>query len=374
MRSLLNFLVYSLTALIMLVVSAGYWLIHEYKKPGPLQAPMIFEVQKGQNASDIAAALEAQGVIGSAFIFKIGLKYFDSGVFLKAGEYDIEPGMSTKEVITALQTGRIIQYQITIPECVTSYEVMNTLNGIEGLEGHIVHPPLEGSVYPNTYNYIRGERREDLLLRMQKDMDMMLEAAWRLRKGENLPFNAPRDALILASIVEKESGNPSERPKVAGLFINRLKTDMRLQSDPTVIYGIVDGRPETGGVGPLGRRLLKADLEFDSPYNTYLYAGLPPAPICNPGKASIEAVLNPEAHDYIYMVADGTGGHAFASTLREHNRNVAKWRQIRASGQAIPTSSPSAAPTESVGPFDEAEPAEAVDPAVVPVDPSEVVE
>lgn len=364
MRTVLNFLVYSLTALIMLVVSAGYLLIHEYKKPGPLQTPMIFEVQKGQNASDIAAALEAQGVIGSAFIFKIGLKYFDSGVFLKAGEYDIEPGMSTKEVITALQTGRIIQYQITIPECVTSFEVMNILNGIDGLEGHIAHPPPEGTIYPNTYNYIRGENREEILLRMQKDMDMMLEAAWRLRKGENLPFSAPHDALILASIVEKESGNPLERPKVAGLFINRLKTDMRLQSDPTVIYGIVDGRPETGGVGPLGRRLLKADLEFDSPYNTYLYGGLPPSPICNPGKASIEAVLNPEAHDYVYMVADGTGGHTFATTLREHNANVAKWRQIRASGQTGASAAPATPAVGAVLDVDAAE--EPVSPLAVP--------
>lgn len=364
MRTVLNFLVYSLTALIMLVVSAGYLLIHEYKKPGPLLTPMIFEVQKGQNASDIAAALEAQGVIGSAFIFKIGLKYFDSGVFLKAGEYDIEPGMSTKEVITALQTGRIIQYQITIPECVTSFEVMNILNGIDGLEGHIAHPPPEGTIYPNTYNYIRGESREEILLRMQKDMDMMLESAWRLRKGENLPFSAPRDALILASIVEKESGNPLERPKVAGLFINRLKTDMRLQSDPTVIYGIVDGRPETGGVGPLGRRLLKADLEFDSPYNTYLYGGLPPSPICNPGKASIEAVLNPEAHDYVYMVADGTGGHAFATTLREHNANVAKWRQIRASGQTGAAAAPTTPAVGAVLEVDAAE--EPVSPLAVP--------
>jgi UPF0755 protein len=335
MRSLLNFFLFSLTAAIVIAVTVGYWLVNEYTKPGPLKTPMIFEVQRGQNATDIAAALEAQGVINSAFVFKTGLKYIDSSTFLKAGEYELEPGMSIKEVTKALQSGRIIQYQITLPECITSFEVMNTLNKIEGLEGHIVHPPPEGSVYPNTYNYIRGERREDILLRMQKEMDMVLETAWRLHSGKELPFTTPKDALVLASIVEKEAGNPLERPKVAGLFLNRLKMDMRLQSDPTVIYGIVDGRPKTDGEGPLGRRLLKKDLEFDSPYNTYIYSGLPPGPICNPGKASIEAVLNPEDHDYIYMVADGTGGHAFATTLREHNNNVAKWRKIRASGKVV---------------------------------------
>lgn len=328
-RVILNFFVYALTVSVILVVGAGYMFLNEYKKPGPLTQPIIFEVQRGQNASDIGEALEAQGVINSALVFNIALKYVDNDVFLKAGEYELEPAMSTREVIEALQSGRIIQYQITIPECVTSFEVMNMLNNIEGLTGSIAHPPEEGSIYPNTYNYIKGEDRVVVLERMQKDMDMILEAAWRLKKGENLPFASPREALILASIVEKEAGKPEERPKVAGLFMNRLKQNMRLQSDPTVIYGVVDGRPETGGIGPLGRRILKKDLEFDSPYNTYLYGGLPPGPICNPGKASIEAVLNPEIHEYIYMVADGTGGHAFATNLREHNANVAKWRQIR---------------------------------------------
>jgi UPF0755 protein len=190
-------------------------------------------------------------------------------------------------------------------------------------------PPQEGSVFPNTYFYIKGEDRQTVLERMQSEMDLILETAWRLHGQNNPQLTTPQEVMILASIVEKETGKVDERPKVAGLFLNRLRQGMRLQSDPTVIYGIVRGRPETGGEGPLGRRITRRDLEFDSPYNTYLYAGLPPTPICNPGKASIEAVLNPERHSYIYMVADGTGGHAFAETLREHNANVAKWRTIR---------------------------------------------
>ena len=161
-------------------------------------------------------------------------------------------------------------------------------------------------------------------------MKETLAESWEARKTDHPNIKTPEDALILASIVEKEAGDPKERPRVAGLFLNRLEKGMRLQSDPTVIYGIVDGRPQTGGMGPLGRRILRKDLEFDSPYNTYIHTGLPPGPICNPGKASIQAVLEPEDHDYIYMVADGTGGHAFAKTLREHNNNVAKWRKIRA--------------------------------------------
>lgn len=238
--------------------------------------------------------------------------------------------MSMRDIVSAMQEGQTVQYQFTIPECTTSFEVMNILNDIELLSGELSTPPPEGSVYPDTYNYIRGESRFDVVSRMQGIMDTALEESWSARKPDNALLKTPGEALILASIVEKEAGDPNERRRVAGLFLNRLEKGMRLQSDPTVIYGIIDGRPQTGGMGPLGRRILRKDLEFDSPYNTYIYTGLPPGPICNPSKASIEAVLDPEEHDYIYMVADGTGGHAFAVTLSEHNNNVAKWRKIRA--------------------------------------------
>lgn len=333
MRKLLNFFVYAVTLGIICFVGLGYWVLNEYKKPGPLREQIVFIVEKGENAGTIAERLEQKNVIQSADIFRFGLRYLDDNNFLKAGEYELEPGLSMKDVIATLQTGRTIEYKFTIPECATSYEAMNTINDIEILSGSLLKPPLEGSIFPDTYHYVRGEEKRDVVKRMQDKMNGVLERLWRLHGGSKY-LTSPQEAMILASIVEKEAGKPEERAKVAGLYINRLGKGMRLQSDPTVIYGIVDGRPKTDGQGPLGRRMTRKDWEFDSPYNTYIYPGLPPGPICNPGEASIEAVLNPEKHDYIYMVADGTGGHAFAKTLREHNQNVAKWRKVRAAQEA----------------------------------------
>lgn len=333
MRKLLNLFVYTATITVIGFVATGYWVLQEYRKPGPLNEKTVFIIEHGENAQTIAKRLEARNIINNAEIFKFGLSYLGAKTFLKAGEYELEPGLSMQEVIATLQTGRTIEYKVTIPECITSYEIMKTVNEIDILNNELSKPPLEGSIYPDTYHYVRGEDRQDLIARMQKQMNMTLESLWRIHGGERY-FDTPQEALILASIVESESGNFEEMPRVAGLFLNRMKKGMRLQSDPTVIYGIVDGKPQTEGKGPLGRRILRKDLEFDSPYNTYLYPDLPPTPICNPGKAAIEAVLNPEQHDYIYMVADGTGGHAFAKTLREHNNNVAQWRQIRARQEA----------------------------------------
>lgn len=330
MRLLLSFFVYGLTIAVIAAVAGGYWAMQEYKKPGPLQQETVFTVKRGQSAGAIAQNLQTQDIISDAFLFRAGLKFLDGNRYLQAGEYRFEPGMSMEEIVAAMQEGQTVQYQFTIPECTTSFEVMNILNDIDMLQGELAEPPLEGSLYPDTYNYIRGENRADIIQRMQGIMEETLAESWEARKTDHPNIKTPEDALILASIVEKEAGDPKERPRVAGLFLNRLEKGMRLQSDPTVIYGIVDGRPKTGGMGPLGRRILRKDLEFDSPYNTYIHTGLPPGPICNPGKASIQAVLEPEEHDYIYMVADGTGGHAFAKTLRDHNNNVAKWRKIRA--------------------------------------------
>lgn len=333
MRKLLNLFVYTATITVIGFVALGYWVIHEYKKPGPLQEDMVFIISRGENALTIAERLELRGVIESADIFKFGLKYLGEDSFLKAGEYELEPGMSMQEVVATLQTGRTIEYKITVPECATSYEVMNLLNEIDILEDELIEPPLEGSIFPDTYHYVRGEKRSDVVARMQDQMNTLLESLWRLHNGQRL-FSTPQEALIFASIVEKESGSFEEMRRVSGLFHNRLKKNMRLQSDPTVIYGIMDGKPKTDGMGPLGRRLLRKDLEHDSPYNTYLYPDLPPTPICNPGKNSIEAAMNPEEHDFIYMVANGEGIHAFAEDLRTHNDNVAKWRKIRAEQEA----------------------------------------
>lgn len=337
MRLVLNSLVFLMTFAIIAFVGAGYWGIGEYKKPGPLSQPAVFAVEKGQSVIDIAQNLHAQNIISNPLVFRLGAKYLNNDISLKAGEYELEPGMSMAGIIAKMQSGLSVQYQITVPECVTAFEVMTAVNAIEMLDDALPHPPVEGTLFPETYNYIRGEKKQDVIARMQSAMDMHIERLWRLKTTDNEFIKTPQDLLTMASIVEKEAGKPEERRRVAGLFFNRLKQGMRLQSDPTVIYGIVDGQPKTGGVGPLGRRLLKKDLDFDSPYNTYLYGGLPPGPICNPGLSSIEAVLNPEAHDYIYMVADGTGGHAFATHLRDHNANVAKWRQVRAGQEsAVP--------------------------------------
>jgi UPF0755 protein len=189
-------------------------------------------------------------------------------------------------------------------------------------------PPAEGSLLPDTYSYTRAESNEDVISRMQKAMTSTIDELWD-KRIPGLPFADKNEAMTLASIVEKETGKPEERARIAGVFINRLKAGMPLQTDPTVIYALTGGKPENEGQGPLGRRLLTKDLEIDSPYNTYKYPGLPPGPIANPGRAAIEATLNPEVNDFIYFVADGTGGHIFAKTLSEHNDNVAKWRQIR---------------------------------------------
>ena len=217
---------------------------------------------------------------------------------------------------------------MTLPEGVTSWQIVETLKSLEDMAGDVAEVPAEGTLLPETYHYIKNDDRTELLGKMKAAMDKTVAELWPMRV-EGLPITTEAEALVLASIVEKETGVAAERKKVAGVFINRLRKGMPLQSDPTVIYGITKGEVQNEGQGPLGRRLLTKDLEVDTPYNTYMNPGLPPTPIANPGRASIEAVLNPEVHDYIYFVADGTGGHVFARTLAEHNANVARWRKIR---------------------------------------------
>ena len=243
---------------------------------------------------------------------------------LKAGEYEFPAHVSMQDALRLLEEGKTLQRRFTVPEGLTSYEIVGIVAGVEELTGEIADTPPEGSLLPETYSYQKDETRASILKRMQDSMQDTLEKLW-----QGLPFATKEEALVLASIVEKETSVPEERARIAGVFINRLKKGIPLQTDPTVIYALTEGKPENEGQGPLGRRLLTKDLEFDSPYNTYKYPGLPPGPIANPGAESIAAVLNPEAHDFLYFVADGSGGHAFAATLEEHNANVAKWRKIR---------------------------------------------
>ncbi len=351
-RTFGNIFSFAITLFVIAVIAAGYWVNTQYIQKGPLAAPQTFVIERGQTSQTIANNLYAAGAIHSPMAFVLGAKFLDNDDFLKAGEYQLEAGMSARTIVRLLQSGKTLSYQFTIPEGLTSAEIVALLNGLDLMSGTITKNPPEGSIYPDTYSYVRGEDRQATIERMQKEMNVFLDTIWTSRAPDT-PFKTPQEAIIMASIIEKETGKPEERERVAGLFINRLKTEMRLQSDPTVIYAVTDGHPQSEGQGPLGRRLLKKDLEFDSPYNTYLYAGLPPTPICNPGAKSIIAALTPEKHDFIYMVADGTGGHAFAKSLREHNDNVAKWRNIRGQQEiktAPPVPSPAIPPVTSPAP------------------------
>ena len=296
--------------------------IFRLDRPGPLQADTTVIVERGASLTAIAENLQSGGVIDDAFLFRLSARLYRVSRSLKAGEYAFPARVSMGGVIDILVSGETVIRQFTVPEGLTSAEVMTLIAGVEGLVGELDGVPAEGSLLPETYNYAWADARPDIVGRMEKAMADTLAELWPTR-AEGLPIDTPAEAVILASIVEKETGVAEERPLVAGVFINRLRRGMRLQSDPTVVYAL------TGGTGPLDRALRSRDLRVDNPYNTYGNAGLPPGPIANPGRAALEAVLNPAETDYLYFVADGTGGHAFAKTLAEHNRNVAKWRRIR---------------------------------------------
>jgi UPF0755 protein len=327
-RFLLGLFVYALT--IAIVLSAmGFWLLSkEYRRPGPLQQEAFFEVERGSSLSGIAHKLQSENIIFDARVFSLSAVILGQQKNLKAGEYQFLPRMSAGEILYLLRSGKTFERRFTIREGLTSHEIVNILKNLAELEGEISKTPEEGSLLPETYDYRRGEPRERMIGRMQQAMTDTIDALWEGR-ADNLPFTTKEEAVTLASIVEKETGMPEERKRVAGVFVNRLREGIALQTDPTVIYAITKGVHENEGKGPLGRRLLAKDLEIDSPYNTYKYPGLPPGPIANPGRASIEAVLHPEEHKFFYFVADGTGGHVFAETLGEHNANVSKWRKIR---------------------------------------------
>ena len=271
--------------------------------------------------SQIARDLEAAGIIADSRLFRLYARYRGLDSSLHAGEYEFQPAVSMAEVLARIATGKIVLRFVTIPEGLTSREVAALVAAAEGMKG-IADTPPEGSILPETYTFTLDESRAALVARMQDAMQETLAELWASR-AENLPVKTPEEAVILASIVEKETGLPEERQRVAAVFVNRLNRGMRLQSDPTVAYAITKGERE------LGRALRFKDLEVKDPYNTYYAAGLPPGPICNPGRAALAAVLNPIESKELYFVADGTGGHVFAKTLAEHERNVRNWRKIR---------------------------------------------
>lgn len=288
---------------------------------GPSTHTVAFDVTDGASVGATAARLEKAGAIRSAYRFRLYAKLFGTSAPIKSGEYRLPPHLSAADILRVLQGGKTLQRFVTIPEGLPSVFVHDRLMAADELAGD-VPVPVEGSVLPDSYAYQRGDARKAVLERMQRAMTKYLDAAWTTRKP-GIAVKTPREALILASIVEKETGKPSERRMVAAVYSNRLKQGMLLQADPTVIYPVTKGRP-------LGRRILLSELHAKNGYNTYAEVGLPMGPICNPGRASIDAVLNPADSQALYFVADGTGGHVFANTLAEHNANVVKWRAYRA--------------------------------------------
>jgi UPF0755 protein len=290
--------------------------------PGPLARPHAVVIPKGAGGEGIARRLHESGVIADPRLFRLAARILGRSKPLRAGEYEFPARASAFDVIRLLQSGRTVVRRLTVPEGLTVRQVMGLLIDAEGLEGPVTRLAGEGWLLPETYHYSWGDTRQGLVERMEAAMRETLARAWTGRSAP-LVLKSPEEALTLASIVEKETGVAAERPRIAAVFLNRLRANMKLQSDPTVIYGL------SRGEGNFNRALTRTDLEADTPYNTYTRAGLPPGPIANPGRSSIEAVLNPVASDELYFVADGTGGHAFAKTLDEHNRNVARWRRIR---------------------------------------------
>jgi UPF0755 protein len=310
-------------AVIIIIVIAlgagGLYLVEKLHEPSQLADNKSVNITKGSSAASIAMALEQQGLIKSALFFR--LQYFlEQRPEMKAGEYLFTPHMTLSEIIGKMTRGDVVKRKFTIPEGRTSMEIVQQLNMEQGLTGQITVVPPEGSLMPDTYQFMLGEDRNKKINEMQKAMQESLLQIWAQRDADN-PLQSPEQLLTLASIVEKETGIAPERPRVAGVFMNRLRKGMMLQSDPTVTYGITLGRT------PLGRLLTSNDLRNPTQYNTYTIPALPPGPIANPGRAALMAAAKPEKHEFIYFVADGTGGHAFAVTLNEHNHNVANWRK-----------------------------------------------
>ncbi|MEM8798957.1 MAG: endolytic transglycosylase MltG [Pseudomonadota bacterium] len=300
----------------------GYHSIFKgYYAPGARSEVTTLAIERGTSVPRILDAVSQASQTISPLRLRLAIRFFGPKGSLKAGEYQLEPTMSAADIVGLIISGKSLQHRFTLAEGLTNADVRNLMSAETKLTGSIDVWPSEGALLPDTYAFARGSARGELLGRMQAARTEHLQAQWDSR-APDLPLASPEEALILASIVEKETGRSDERDKVAGVFINRLRRGMRLQSDPTVIYGITYGEP-------LGRPLSRGDLREKTAFNTYVIDRLPPTPICHPGRASIKAVLNPAETDALFFVADGSGGHAFANTLNEHNRNVRRWRALR---------------------------------------------
>jgi len=296
------------------------WFTSGWFSAGPLAKDTPFIVADGSSLSSVAAKLEQNGAIESAAFFKLRARVFGAGSSIKAGEFMLPKGASPSQILGVIQGDEVLRRFVMVPEGMPSIMVYDRLMAHPSLTGSIDVPP-EGSILPDTYEIERGESRQAVVLRMQAAMQRTLAELWA-KRAPGIAVSTPQAALSLAAIVEKETGKPAERRIVAGLYSNRLKQGIMLQADPTIIYPITRGKP-------LGRRIRQSEIQAINDYNTYSMVGLPKGPITNPGRASIEAVLNPAQTDALYMVADGTGGHQFAPTLQQHNQNVERWFAIR---------------------------------------------
>jgi UPF0755 protein len=312
------------TVLILLALVGGGLFVfakQSFDATGPLDSEKVVNIPPKLGIRDIADLLVKEGVIDHPWTFVVSALLAKTHDELKFGEYQFTKQSSLHDVINTLIEGKVVQHQISIPEGLTSEQIVQRLMETEFLAGTVKSIPGEGSLLPESYRYPRGSSREQVIQRMQQAQDRLVKEVWD-RRGQDIPLKTPQQLVTLASIVEKETGRADERTRVAAVFTNRLKQHMKLQSDPTIIYGLV------GGKGTLNRPILKSEIEQHTPYNTYAIEGLPPGPISNPGRAALEAVANPARTKELYFVADGTGGHTFSETLEQHSRAVARLRQL----------------------------------------------
>lgn len=319
----LNFVVSSIVLLLLAAAAAFYFGKQEFDGPGPSRTAETVLIKPNTGTREIADMLERRGLISDERIFLVGLRAYGKDDDLKAGEYEIKAGASMREIMDLLESGKSVLYSLTLPEGLTVREIFDRIAATEELAGELPEElPPEGSLATDTLRFTRGTERGEIVEKLKQQQAELVRSIWE-RRSDDLPIETVEEFVTLASMVEKETGRADERTRVAAVFINRLRRGMRMQSDPTVIYGLFGGEGK-----PADRPIYRSDLDKPTPYNTYVIDGLPPGPIANPGRAALEAVANPSQTDDLYFVADGTGGHAFATTLAEHNENVARWRAI----------------------------------------------